>query len=606
MKESFLRFGPFIRVLYRVKYAILAGHRARTDPVAAVFALADRLPGWFLNFSFPLVQWVLGICEAARVFPPQVAPLKAAILATRGRREQAYDYVEQRLQRLADPIGRARLAQVALRTGREDLAGEALQGLTHPSAPVQEARAQLLLREGRLEDARTVLQQLILTGAGSPNINRQLTFLAGRIALLRGEWTWTPSFRAPSPTPIPGRILHLLTNSLPHKRAGYTVRSHSVALSQRQVGLEPHLVTRAGFPQMQGIINPTNYETIDDVPYHRIPIQGLPPFPDDTIARQTADGLIRLAHRIQPSCLHPASYHVNGQIALATARHLGIPVVYEVRGFLEETWLASRHDKGQDHTYYQWSKDAESDVMLSVNHVITLSEVMRQEIISRGVPDCRTTVIPNAVDEQRFFPAEAPAPLRSSLGLSPTVATLGYIGSLVDYEGLPTLISALSKLHHCGYNVHFICIGDGPEFQNLNSQVAQLGLQNSVTFTGHLPHHEIPQYYRLMHAFIVPRRDRRVCRLVTPLKPIEAMASGVPLVTSELAPLLELSGQGAAGPAFPPEDPDALAQTIADLLNDPQAQRQHSWQGRKRVLQEYTWTANAGLYKDIYSRLGAL
>jgi glycosyltransferase involved in cell wall biosynthesis len=216
--------------------------------------------------------------------------------------------------------------------------------------------------------------------------------------------------------------------------------------------------------------------------------------------------------------------------------------------------------------------------MRSAQHVVTLSNVMKAEIESRGVPEDRVTIVPNAVDETYFTPGPQPPQLRIDCSLPPDTPIIGYIGSIVDYEGLPLLLHAVRKLRDSGLRFHFLCVGDGPELTGLMKTAANLNIRENVTFTGPVSHAQTLSYYRLLDLFVIPRRDLPVCRLVTPLKPVEAMACGIPVVTSHLPPLVELTGEGAAGPSFKAGSVEHLALALERLVGDQALRHAHAAQ----------------------------
>lgn len=610
-----IRLGPMISFLHRFRLcqirirrcadlflsAYVFARRARNDPIAAIFGLKRRLPPPFLDPTLQVLSGLLRPATSLSPFRASLLPLAAAVEAVRGNVDDAHAWIEHSLVAVEQPRSLARLAQVALRSDRPDLADRALRNLDDNSSTVLEARGALLSRLGRLDEATDALRRVVATGEASSTICAHLSFLESRTALLRRTWSWTPT-RVPATRSVSGRIVHLVTNSLPYTHAGYTVRTQSVGRCQQDAGLDPHFVTRAGFPELQGVLSAPRKQLVDGVPYHRIPVSAQTRLGDDDLARRTADGLTKLVGELQPACLHPATYHFNGQVALRLAQHLSLPVVYEVRGFLEETWLATHGPSAQDRSYYMWSKEAETYCMEHADRVVTLSDVMREEIRSRGIDPSKISVVPNAVDSE-FLNTERISPnLRRRYGIREDVPIVGYVGSLVDYEGLPVLLRALHQLRVHGKQPHLFCVGDGPALAGLKRLTHSLDLDQVVTFTGRVSRSAVVDYYRLLDLFIVPRRDLRVCRLVTPIKPLEAMASGIPLVYSDLPPLSELAGEE-TGVSFPPDNIEALASTIHGLLSDDSARFHYGKGARRRVLDHYTWANNARLYYGLYKSL---
>lgn len=407
--------------------------------------------------------------------------------------------------------------------------------------------------------------------------------------------------------PRPGRILHVLTNSLPHLQTGYTVRSQQVAVAQRAAGLDPHMVTRAGFPLVEGRAGGT-LDHVDGIAYHRIapgmPLSGAP----GVIVTRTAAGLERLAAELRPAVLQPTTNYLNAQAALAVRESLGIRLVYEVRGFLEETWVSRVGDDAKAADRYFRGREVETACMAAADAVVTLSETMKADIVARGIPAERVTVIPNAVDGARFTPRQRDDALAGRLGILPGEIVLGYISSMVRYEGIRYLIEATRLLRDRGRRVRLLLVGDGEERGALEERADELGLRGNgaALFTGRVPHAEIEAYYSIIDLFVVPRTADRVSQLVTPLKPYEAMAMQRCLVVSGVGALLEIVQEGETGRSFTPEDPAALADAVEPLLDDPDERGRLGRNARSWVLEHRTWERNGALYRGLYERLGAL
>jgi PEP-CTERM/exosortase A-associated glycosyltransferase len=428
----------------------------------------------------------------------------------------------------------------------------------------------------------------------------------------RGELTvltpgWRPPLQAASsrPEPIGGRILHLLTNSLPYRQAGYTVRAQNVARCQIGVGLDPQMATRAGFPHNEGIRHAPTRSVVDGVTYHRV----LPDLDQriaaDELIRLNAEAVGALIERLRPAVLHPASNHVNAQVALALRDRYGLPVVYEVRGFLEETWLSRTGEDAVDSDRYRASREIETACMRQADAVVTLSETMRQDILARGGTDPdRVVVVPNAVDVTRFVPGPRDPALAARLGIGDE-PVVGYISSFTGYEGIRYLIEATAELRRRGRRIRCLLVGDGEERAALQAAARAAGVADgTVIFTGRVPHERVLDYYRLIDVFVVPRTNDRVSQLVTPLKPYEAMAMERALVVSGVGALLEIVTDGQTGRAFDPEDPIALADVVEPLLDDPAERERLGRAARAWVTEHRTWALNGRRYRDLYERLG--
>src|SRR5260370_6163211 len=360
-----------------------------------------------------------------------------------------------------------------------------------------------------------------------------------------------------SPAPrVQGRVLHLVTDALPATSAGYTIRTHEIALAQRIAGLDPHVATRCGYPVTQSVLDGRRLVVLDGVPYHRLLPWLMPARPDAAadLNRKLAAALTR---QIRPGVLQAASNFANATLALALRERYGLPVVYEVRGFWEDTWLSRHPDAARraSSELYQRNRDLETACMLAADLVVTLGQAMREEIVARGVPAEKILIVPNAVSEEFLEPLPDAGPLRDHLGLEQDEYLVGVVSTLVPHEGIGTLLQATAILRARGLPVRALIVGDGPERAALQRQAAEAGLAQAAVFTGRVPAAKVRQFHALLDIFVVPRTPDRVCQLVTPLKPIEAMASGLCVVTSEVNALAEIVKQKVTVMKTLPQDP---------------------------------------------------
>jgi glycosyltransferase involved in cell wall biosynthesis len=235
--------------------------------------------------------------------------------------------------------------------------------------------------------------------------------------------------------------------------------------------------------------------------------------------------------------------------------------------------------------------------------VVTIAESMRDDIVARGIPAERVHVIPNAVDGAAFAPRPPDRDLRARLGLG-DAPVVGYVSNL-DHprEGHEVLLEAVAGLRDRGRRVACLIVGGGARREPLERLAARLGIASSVVFTGAVPHGEVADHYALIDVFAVPRRDERAARLVTPIKPFEAMAMARPLVVADLPALREIVEPEERGLVFRPEDPEALADAIVRLLDDGELASGMAERGRAWVLRERTWAANGRRYRDLYGEL---
>ncbi|HEX3716293.1 MAG TPA: glycosyltransferase family 4 protein [Trebonia sp.] len=495
----------------------------------------------------------------------------------------------------------ARLAAFSLAVDQPTVARSALARLSEHNGARPRLAARLAYREGRLTDAVRALD-----GARGWRSARLRKSLQAELTMLQPG-----SLHLPEPWPQPGehthgRILHIVTDALPSTSAGYTIRTQEIALGQRAAGMDPHVSTRIGFPVTAGSIDGRAAVTVDGVPYHRLLPWAMPGRMDRLYQAHLARAA-RLTGRLRPAVLHAASNYANAVIALALRDATGLPVLYEVRGFWEDTWL-SRHTGAADLTLsdrYVRTRALETHCMTAADLVVTLGEAMRDEIIGRGVPAENVIIVPNGVSEQFLRPLpDDGGRLRASLGIQPGEHVVGLVSSLVAHEGIGTLLDAVKILGERGVRARALIVGDGPERTALQRQAAALGLD--AVFTGRVPSARVRDYHAVLDVFVVPRTPDRVCQLVTPLKPVEAMASGLPVVVSSVRALAEIIADRETGLLFPPLDSGALADQLQQLIASPALRAKLGSAARDWVARDRTWGHNADRYRAAYQRLGAL
>jgi glycosyltransferase involved in cell wall biosynthesis len=495
----------------------------------------------------------------------------------------------------------ARLAAFSLAVDQPTVARSALARLSEHNGARPRLAARLAYREGRLTDAVRALD-----GARGWRSARLRKSLQAELTMLQPG-----SLHLPEPWPQPGehthgRILHIVTDALPSTSAGYTIRTQEIALGQRAAGMDPHVSTRIGFPVTAGSIDGRAAVTVDGVPYHRLLPWAMPGRMDRLYQAHLARAA-RLTGRLRPAVLHAASNYANAVIALALRDATGLPVLYEVRGFWEDTWL-SRHTGAADLTLsdrYVRTRALETHCMTAADLVVTLGEAMRDEIIGRGVPAENVIIVPNGVSEQFLRPLpDDGGRLRASLGIQPGEHVVGLVSSLVAHEGIGTLLDAVKILGERGVRARALIVGDGPERTALQRQAAALGLD--AVFTGRVPSARVRDYHAVLDVFVVPRTPDRVCQLVTPLKPVEAMASGLPVVVSSVRALAEIIADRETGLLFPPLHSGALADQLQQLIASPALRAKLGSAARDWVARDRTWGHNADRYRAAYQRLGAL
>jgi PEP-CTERM/exosortase A-associated glycosyltransferase len=395
------------------------------------------------------------------------------------------------------------------------------------------------------------------------------------------------------------RILHLLDHSLP-LHSGYTFRTAAILREQRKRGWETFHVTS---PKQGASAGPA--EMAAGLMFYRTAQPRGPNWPvlnEWGLMRATEARLEELAAELRPHLLHAHSPVLNAMPALRVGRRLGIPVVYEVRAFWEDA-AVDHGTTSEGSVRYRTTRALETRALHAAQHVFTICEGLRGDMVGRGIAPDKITVIPNAVDVEEFDPSGVlDRALAADLGLN-GCTVLGFIGSFYAYEGLDLLIDALPALLQQHPNARLLLVGGGPQDAALRQRAINMGLADKVMFTGRVPHDQIQRYYDLIDVLVYPRHSMRLTELVTPLKPLEAMAQGRVVVASDVGGHRELIRDGETGRLFRAGSVDDLVKSVMSLLNDSARWPEIRAAGRRFVISDRNWTSSVARYEAPYRKL---
>jgi glycogen synthase len=397
------------------------------------------------------------------------------------------------------------------------------------------------------------------------------------------------------------RILHVLDHSIP-LHSGYTFRTAAILREQRASGLETFHLTSP-----KHTASSASEEDVDGLHFFRT--TGMTSrWLDWPIARELAlmhsleQRLEDVVASVRPDILHAHSPVLNAVPAIRVGRRHRIPVVYEVRAFWEDA-AVDHGSTTEGSLRYRATRALETWALRRADAVTCICEGLRADILARGVAEQCVTVIPNAVDIGAFrFCEPADAALRRSLGLDGKVV-LGFVGSFYAYEGLDLLLDALPQMASSATEVRLLLVGGGPQEDSLRRQVQRLGIADRVIFTGRVPHGDVHRYYGLVDVLAYPRRAMRLTDLVTPLKPLEAMAQGRLLVASDVGGHRELIRDGETGILFQAGDARELAGAVHRMLAMKDRWAEIRANGRQFVENERNWTSSVRRYLPVYERL---
>jgi PEP-CTERM/exosortase A-associated glycosyltransferase len=394
------------------------------------------------------------------------------------------------------------------------------------------------------------------------------------------------------------RILHILDHSIP-LHSGYTFRTLAILKEQRKLGWETLQVTSS---KHRGAV--ADEEDVEGFHFYRtrvsnVGLRAAPLIGQFAVIRDTARRLSQVIHATRPDIVHAHSPSLNGIAALRAVRRTRIPVVYEVRAFWEDAAV----DHGTTHEgslRYRLSRTLETWVLRRADAVTTICEGLRSDIVGRGLPPDRVTVIPNAVNTEEFPLIDTPdLELQARLGLADAF-TLGFIGSFYGYEGLDTLLDALPQILRFEPKARVLLVGGGFEEGRLKVQAERLGIGDRVVFAGRVPHAEVARYYGVVDLLVYPRKSIRLTETVTPLKPLEAMAQGRLLIASDVGGHRELITDGATGFLFEPGRPEELAAAVARVLRYRDRWDTIRANSRRHVETERNWRVSVSRYPLVY------
>ena len=405
------------------------------------------------------------------------------------------------------------------------------------------------------------------------------------------------------------RILHVMDISIP-MLAGYTSRGKYIVNTQASLGLDPVVLTSVRHEDDKGC----SMEEIDGIRYHRtLPPNSLPlldKIERAPVAREAAEihhlrrRIVDVAQREKPDLLHGHSSILCGIPAYLASRQLGIPCVYEIRAFWEDAAVDSgKNEVGS--LRYTAIRKAETELAGQVDALIGICEGIKTELVGRGIQADDVFTVPNGVDPDKFLPMDRDETIAERYGLTGKTV-ISYIGTFAAFEGVPYLVEALVKLMKGGRDdIAGLIVGAGPTYGRCEQIAEDAGLADRIVHPGRVSHDEVRPIYSIVDILAYPRDRQRITELVTPLKPLEAMAMKKSVIGSDVGGLLELIRDGETGLIHRAEDVGDLAAKIERLVDDEALRAKLGEQGRAFVVGERTWRRSIERHFDVYDRARA-
>lgn len=397
------------------------------------------------------------------------------------------------------------------------------------------------------------------------------------------------------------KVLHVLDTSIPDT-AGYTTRAKYLVANQKRLGIEPVALTSERFKGKAD----NDEETIEGVRYYRTPKKNSPvrkmPFLAELDEINTLSSRIaEVASKEKVDLIHAHSPSLNCAAALKYCRERKIPLIYEIRAFWEDA-AVDRGAFAEGSLKYRLRRWHETSVVNKADAVIAICEGIKTDLALRGIPAEKLHVVHNGVDHALFKAVEPDEGLKQELGLQGKTI-IGFIGSFFHFEGLQDLIRAMPAIVRENRDILLLLVGGGQVDVQLRALAREQGCGNAVLFTGKVPHDQVNRYYSIIDLLVYPRISKRITELVTPLKPLEAMAMEKAVLMSDVGGLKELADADNVAVFFKAGDVTELAVKCLELCENPELRKQIGLNARQNVIAHWGWDKRALADIDIYKKL---
>lgn len=230
--------------------------------------------------------------------------------------------------------------------------------------------------------------------------------------------------------------------------------------------------------------------------------------------------------------------------------------------------------------------------------IVTGGERNRQDLIHRdGIAPDRVAAFPIGLDVEHFSPAKPRSDIRTELGIPSGHLLVGIISYLRDYKGHRYFVEAAAKVLKQHHNVGFLIVGEGPEEQNIRAQVERLGLAADVRMLGFRD--DLLDVFRSLDLFVIPTVEGDTIPQVL----MQALAVGLPVVSTTTGSIPDVVTDGESGFIVPPRDIDALADRIGRLLADPELRAAMGGKGRRKVERSYSIDRMVDELEQVYRQV---
>lgn len=422
-------------------------------------------------------------------------------------------------------------------------------------------------------------------------------------------------------------ILHLLQNSLP-KISGSTIRTKYIFKYQKKF-VKLIALTSFVFNSFQ-----EDLEIIEGIPHFRVRRNVSSKFrlylkylgklnyifykyfnidinfgyQDFIISFYMRNYISKLVKYYKVDIIHAHSYYLAGKYGLPIAKKRNIPFIYEVRGFIEENLIANSSKRNRNSKLiaitYKNIKRNETELMTKSDLIITLSKSMKDEIVQRNIDKDKIKIIPNGTDTDVLIPTPPNQNLIKKLDLKDQFV-IGFIGRITWYEGIEILFKSINLIKKEVKNIKVILIGniDKEYFNYLEKLARELKITHYISYIGSVPHESVIDYYSIIDIIVLPRVNFKVCRVVTPLKPLEAMALNTLVIASDFPSFRSIIIPKKTGVLFQAENPKDLASKIVYYNKNSKEKSEIEIFARNYAEDHFSWKKIIPKYKELYLEL---
>ena len=311
--------------------------------------------------------------------------------------------------------------------------------------------------------------------------------------------------------------------------------------------------------------------------------------------KKLSDIVRKKIKEFKPDVFMLRSSRLDGE-TMKVAKELGIPVILEwidptvgskgaTRAMGRDEFYGFSLFKSKVRSVEQWKE-------LNADFIIVTSNVLKKRLsVELGIPESKFYVAYNAVNIEDFkvIPNDQKNALRENLGLETDTFIATFVGKFAWYQGVELLVEAIN----CNTsNVPMIAlmVGDGPGKKKVVERAQELGVQDKVIFVGSVPHEMVPQYLAASDAAILPDGTDIIC----PIKVMEYMAMGLPVLVPNYECNREVIKEGVTGYLFEPKNPDSIKDKFLQIYDNREKSIEIAKSARIAAEKEFNWDVTFG------------